>query len=837
MIPFPSDVDDLLPPLPSHDRMGRMLTPIVYAGVASLLVVIAVAWPVARWPELLALGVEAAALAGSVLLIRRRKVRASVWLNVVAFVLASAAVVLSYGSLRTVGTYGFVFAAIMAAVSLPRRDIAATLVLTWLVIGGLTWVELSRTVPVPPRPFSWAHAVMLGTGLLFVVFVVGYAREVAALAVREQRLEFAERERAEERLRLSMEATRQGWFDLDLDTGNVVASDTFARLMGGTVGDGPATGAAEGLTRDGWIAAIHHDDRAQVLQRFERCLRSGETEQMDYRLLGLDGTFRWVRSTAKVVQRAPDGRPVRMTGTHLDITEQMATTLALEASERSYRALVEMSPLGVMVLHDGVVRYANPAAVAMLGATDADALRGVPMRRFVPDNAAAWLDALHEGAEGCRDRSPTPEERLLQRTNGDTFEAGILCTAVMHEGTSSVQFTMTDLSTQKAAEEARLRSRQLAALGTLAGGIAHDFNNILMAIRGNAELVASEHGLSPEAGEPIQEILLAGQRASELVRRITSFARPKEPQRYRVHLGEVLHEVLRLLRPTIPAGISLVVHDDADAPPIQADSAQVHETIVNLTTNAVYAIGSRHVGAVTYTVDSVTLDSEAANAADVPVGRYTRLMVHDTGPGMSAETQRRVFDAFYTTKPVGEGSGLGLSMAYGTMRSHGGAILVASRQGEGATFQLLFPCAPVSEAEPRGAPVADIVLPPRLRVLFVDDEPQLVRLAQRTLAPLGHTVSSFSSPLDALEAFRSAPHDFDVVVTDLSMPAMSGIDVARAVRHERADVPIVLVTGYADETDERTARDAGVTRLAVKASDARQLTRLLAEVMGQPVSS
>jgi CheY-like chemotaxis protein len=320
-------------------------------------------------------------------------------------------------------------------------------------------------------------------------------------------------------------------------------------------------------------------------------------------------------------------------------------------------------------------------------------------------------------------------------------------------------------------------------------------------------------------------------------RRITSFARPKEPQQRRVHRGEVLHEVLRLLRPTIPAGISLVVRDDADAPPILADSAQVHETILNLTTNAVYAIGSWQVGVVTYTLDSVVLTGEAASAADVPAGRSTRLTTRDTGPGMNTETQRRIFDAFYTTKSVGEGSGLGLPMASGTMRSHGGAIPVDSRIGEGATFQLLFPSAPVSEPEPLAPSVPDIELPPQLRVLFVDDEPQLVRLAQRTLAPFGHTVTSVSSPLEAVEAFRATPLDFDVVMTDLSMPGMSGIDLARAVRSERADVPIVLITGYADETDERAARDAGVTRLAVKASDARELTRLLAEVIGQPVSS
>ncbi|WP_396225303.1 ATP-binding protein, partial [Gemmatimonas sp.] len=489
-----------------------------------------------------------------------------------------------------------------------------------------------------------------------------------------------------------------------------------------------------------------------------------------------------------------------------------------------------MSPQGVMVLREGVVRYANPAAVAMLGASSAEALRGSPMRRFVPEESSSWLESLYTNAGGCSDRPPAPVEHSLQRVNGDTFAAGILCTAVMHEGTPALQFSFADISTQKSAEEARLRSRQLEALGTLAGGIAHDFNNILLAIRGNAELVAAQHGLSPDAAEPLQEILLAGQRASELVRRITSFASPKEPRYDRVQLGDVLDEVLRLLRPTVPAGISLVVRADTDVSPILADSTQVHETLVNLTTNAVYAIGSRQVGVVTYTVDSVELAADAASAAGVVEGRYTRLTVHDTGPGMSVDTQRRIFDAFYTTKPVGEGSGLGLSMAYGIMRSHGGTIRVESRVGEGATFQLLFPSVQAAVPTRTVEPLGEAVVPRPLRVLFVDDEPQLVRLAHRTLAPLGHAVSSFSCPLEAVEAFRATPRAFDVVVTDLSMPGMSGIDFARVVREARADLPIVLVTGYADETDEAEAREAGVTRLAVKASDARQLPRLLAEV-------
>lgn len=799
--------------------------PVTYGGIAALLLAVAAAWRVASSAELAALGFEAVALVGARLLVRHQHLRAAVWLMACALVAGSAALVLSFGSLRTVGTFGFVFAVIIAAVILPRRDIAAILIIVWGVLAVLTWVEVSRITSVAMRPFGWPHAIMLSVGMLFVSSVVGYARNVAADAVRTQRIELDERHRAEERLRLSMEATRQGWFDLDLRTGFVAASPQFAVVMGA------ASSASVGpMTRDTWIAAIHRDDRAQVMERFERCVRSGETERMEYRLMGLDGSFRWIRSTAKVVEHDEAGRPVRMTGTHADITDQMATTLALESSERSYRGLVEMSPVGVMVVRDGVIRYANPAAVGLMGATQTDELLGIDMRSLLPQDTPTWLQSPAECVPNRADSTHAPTELPMRRVQGTTFDASILCTPLIHEGAPSLQVTFIDISAQKSAEAARLTSRQLEALGTLAGGIAHDFNNILLAIRGNAELVADEQGLSRDGAEHLREILTAGQRASELVRRITTFARPREPHQEVVQLRDVLHEVLRLLRPTVPAGISFIVRVDDDVLPIVADAAAVHETIVNLTTNAVYAIGSSRVGEVTFTIDHTTLRGDAASAAGVAEGRYTRLSVHDTGPGMNSETQRRIFDAFYTTKPVGEGSGLGLSMAYGIMRSHGGTISVSSVEGHGATFRLLFPCVEAQATVPRAMPSPVTVTHAPQRVLFVDDEPPLVRLAHQTLTRLGHTVTSFSCPHEALDAFRKSPDAFDVVITDLSMPRMSGLALARTLRNEGSNVPIVMVTGYADGVDEAEAQAAGVTRLAVKAATPHQLPRLLAEV-------
>lgn len=821
------DGDETLLSLQPDGPLPRVLGPIIYLAVASGLLTLIVGWNAVTAFERLVIGGEVVVLGMLPWLVARGQARVAVWLLILSLLAGSSAIVLSFGSLRTVASIGFAFVVSLAAVFLTRRELVATLLITWGCITWLVYTELSREVMIPSRPITWSHAVMMNLGVLFLGLVVGYVRTVTNTALREQRRELQERRRAEERLRLSMEATRQGWFDLDLPTGVVEASTQFARLIGADRGEGPTP-----MTRDAWIAAIHRDDRASVLERFARCLQSGATEQMEYRLLAFDGTFRWIRSIAKVVQYADDGRPLRMSGTHADITEQRETSQALAATERGYRALVELSPVAVIVQRDGIICYANSAAVAELGAPSAEVLIGEGLRRFVSPEAEERMAAMCQLAATKPMLSCESTEQPMRRLDGTVFEAGVRCTPVVFDGMPSMQFSFTDHTARKRADESRLRSRQLEALGTLAGGIAHDFNNILFAIRGNAELVAEDAGVSGVSAEHLREILAAGQRASELVRRITAFARPKEPLHEQVDLPEVLREALRLLRPTIPAGISLDVSVAEPVAPIIADASQVHEAIVNLTTNAAYAIGSGRVGQIAFRIDRVDVSGPDAEAWGVPPGAYTRLVVRDTGSGMDAATQQRAFDVFYTTKPVGEGSGLGLSMVYGTMRSHGGGITVESRPGEGATFQLLFPI------DRRSARVAESVSSPThataptgVRVLFVDDEPQLVRLAERTLVRMGQEVISFSDPVEALATFRRDPMAFDVVITDLSMPRMSGLDFTRALREVRRDVPVIMVTGFAGGSDEAEALRAGVTRVAVKAAGAHQLSQLLAEVL------
>ena len=274
----------------------------------------------------------------------------------------------------------------------------------------------------------------------------------------------------------------------------------------------------------------------------------------------------------------------------------------------------------------------------------------------------------------------------------------------------------------------------------------------------------------------------------------------------------------------------LVFDGDAiavDGSAVSTDAGQIHEAIVNLTTNAAHAIGPR-AGSIEYRLEPAQAGEKFARSIPgLKPGHYARLTVSDSGCCMDAGTLERIFDAFYTTKPVGEGTGLGLSMVHGTMRSHGGAVTVESTPGKGSSFALYFPAAREKVGkEEAGAPAQSLPSPGQ-RVLYVDDEEALVFLAKRVLSRLGHSIVVFTDPREALEAFRAQPREFDIVVTDLSMPHMSGFDLAREVLALRPGMPVLVTTGYIRAEDEHAARAAGIRELILKPVTMHDLGRVL----------
>jgi nitrogen-specific signal transduction histidine kinase/CheY-like chemotaxis protein len=390
---------------------------------------------------------------------------------------------------------------------------------------------------------------------------------------------------------------------------------------------------------------------------------------------------------------------------------------------------------------------------------------------------------------------------------------------------------LTDITARKRAERLQFHSQKLESLGTLSGGIAHDFNNLLLAIRGNTRLAIDDL----PAGHPVQtsldEVERAASRATELVRQILSFGRQGESRREVVELRPVVEEALKLLRATLPAMIRIVPTFDSAVPPVSVDVTQVHQIIMNLATNAAHAIGDGD-GQLEVTVDAATIHADEIVTADLKVGRYARITVSDNGCGMDRATLERVFDPFFTTKPAGQGTGLGLSVVHGIVRAHSGAVTAYSQPGKGTTFRIYLPAAS-ADVEHREASPQTPAAGSGEHVMYIDDEESLVFLGQRVLERMGYKVSGFSDPLQALQAFTQTPQSFDVVVTDLSMPGMSGFNLARALLQLRPDVPIVLTTGYVRPEDKETARNSGIRELILKPNTVEELGRALDKLFTQ----
>ena len=393
-----------------------------------------------------------------------------------------------------------------------------------------------------------------------------------------------------------------------------------------------------------------------------------------------------------------------------------------------------------------------------------------------------------------------------------------------------------DITERKRAEESYLRSTKLEALGTLSAGIAHDFNNILLAINGNARLAATDLPGDHPAQASLGHITRAGARAADLVRQILAFSRADVPQRTPLDLGPVVHEAIQLVRAILPPLVEVRSEVGAPLPTVAADATQVHEIIVNLVTNAADAIGPDG-GRVDVRLDPVEIDDRHADRAlGLTPARYVCLTVSDTGRGMEPALAERIFDPFFTTKAPGQGTGLGLSVVHGIITSYGGGLAVESAVGRGTTFRLYFPIgagaapslAPPPAQEPRGHGE---------RVLYVDDDDMLVTLVCRLLTKLGYRITGASDPTAVLRDFRADPRAFDVVVTDLSMPGMSGIRLARELLAVRPDLPIVMTTGYVRPGDEQAVQECGVRALILKPDTVDELGVVLdATLRGRPAA-
>ncbi len=528
----------------------------------------------------------------------------------------------------------------------------------------------------------------------------------------------------------------------------------------------------------------------------------------------------------------------------------------LRASQQRLEAVINAS-MDAIISVDQQLRITvfNPTAATLFACTPEEAL-GSQIEHFFPDILTALpLAAVTTQALLGEMTAITATGHKVQVEVSVAYE---------HQSAQGQHITVfaRDLTSRKRTEaqrsalEAQLReSHKMQALGTMAGGIAHDFNNIVGAILGNVELAKADGLHHPHLLESLVEIEKAGRRARDLVRQILTFSRNEPPARRAVHAEQALHDAERLLRVGLPPNIELQFQAQPQLPPMLADPTQVEQALFNLTKNAIHALGQQR-GLVRIEATLRRADLPLVERFDLIPGQdYIALSVQDNGPGIDAITLERVFEPFYTTKPVGQGTGL--------MRTHEGAVEVNSQPGLGTCFTLYFPLLPSSAAAILAAPRLPRIRPDALapspaiptpaldlansmpvalhtapqaqqHIMYVDDDVALVSLVLRLLRRRGYQVTGFEDPHTAVQALADNPQGFDLVVTDYNMPGYSGLDLVKAVKRIRPELPIALASGYVTSDISEQALTAGALALIHKPNDVSELCAIVDQLLQPP---
>ncbi|MDX1952168.1 MAG: PAS domain S-box protein [Verrucomicrobiota bacterium] len=403
---------------------------------------------------------------------------------------------------------------------------------------------------------------------------------------------------------------------------------------------------------------------------------------------------------------------------------------------------------------------------------------------------------------------------------------------VFYEGTIQDITKRKEAEQANAALEARLRQAQkMEALGTLAGGIAHDFNNILSAILGYTDLALDGMPAENPRRRNMEAVMRAADRAKDLVKQILTFSRQTESSRQSMEVVPIVKETLKLIRATLPASIEVNLKLDTIESRIIGDPSQIHQVLMNLCANAGYAMRNAS-GKLEVTVKHKAFSPAEADQFQLKPGNFLSVAVADTGHGMSPKVLERIFEPFFTTKPVGEGTGLGLAVVHGIVTSHGGIIQVRSTPEKGTTFTVYLPLAATGQVV---SPVERAELPPGYqRVLFVDDEPAITDIFAQKLSKMGYEVTCASRGVEALQIFLANPSAFDVIVTDMTMPGMSGMQLARGIREVSKSVQIIICSGFFESLSHAEVESLNINQIITKPVNYHSLHQLIQSAVPGP---
>jgi PAS domain S-box-containing protein len=666
---------------------------------------------------------------------------------------------------------------------------------------------------VPPRE----HRLITSDGQVIYVESAGvpikYQGEIQHFGMFR---DITDRKRAEEALRESEEQHRQ-IVESSTDAILVRSGDTIIYANPAAVRLFRASHPGD-LVGKSYLGLVHPDDRQESIERIKKGINNRWiAPPREHRIMALDGQVLHVESTGVPIQYKGE---TQLFGVFRDITERKQFDERLRETERKYRELAESLPQVIFEVDSkGNLVYLNQTGYALFGYTPEDLAKGFNViEAFIPEDRERIASDIMLNVKG---RKLGRQEYTALKKDGSKFPVGVHANRVMRNHTATgVRGILIDFTPVKLAEEEKKKleiqlqqAQKMEAIGALAGGIAHDFNNILSAIIGYTELAMLNEGAEHCTTE-LNEALKAANRAKDLVKQILAFSRQTDEERMPVRASLVAKEAVKFIRATIPATIEIKTRIDDKSGAVLANSVELHQIIMNLCTNAQHAIGEQ-AGLLEVAVQNTEIDlSQKNDLIDLEIGSYVRISVKDTGNGMTRDVMKKIFDPYFTTKKKGVGTGLGLAVVHGIVKKYGGTIKVESELGKGTTFHIYLPKANI--AAPIKAEKPKPLMGGSERILFVDDEKMLVEIGQQALQRLGYDVVSRTSPIEALELFKAKPDFFDLVITDKTMPGMTGDGLAKELMSIRPSLPVVICTGYSQTVDQERAKQMGIKAFVMK---------------------
>jgi len=602
-----------------------------------------------------------------------------------------------------------------------------------------------------------------------------------------------------------------------------------------------------GYSKDEFLALNLHEIDAPASEvlieaRIKEILQTGEAkfEVEHYRK---DGTIFPLEVFVKATEW--EGKKVLLSFAS-DITERKRAAEALRESEEKYRYITErMSDVIWTLKSNFEVQYVSPSVLKALGFTPEERIKQTIFERITPESFKKVEEILELEMQRERkggvdpDRTVTLELEYYHKDGSAVWHETVVSGIRDVEG-NIVGFhgASRDITKRKKIEKERTileerlrRAEKLESIGTLAGGIAHDFNNILSAIMGYTEIAIQGLDKSNPVRRYLDQVFTAAGRARDLVKQILAFSRQSEERPRPLRVAPIIKELLKLLRASLPTTIKIREDVQPESDTILGDPTQIHQILMNLCTNAAHAMqGEKGELKISLAPVNVEPPDNLITHHDLSPGKYLRLTVSDTGIGIDNAIVDRIFDPFFTTKKPGEGTGLGLSVVYGIVKSYGGVITVQSEVGKGTEFKVYLPLLTLVEAK-QEEKVDEPIPRGNERILFVDDEAALVQLATSILSPLGYEVVGRTSSLDALELFRARPDRFDLVITDMTMPNMTGSELALQLMLIRPDIPVILCTGFSEAITQEKARALGVKEFIMKPIVQQQIAEAIRRVL------